>query len=326
MRLEQFEYIITIAQCRSLSQAAKELFITQPTLSINLQNIEAELGFPIFSRSYKGVELTPKGQELYEIALRIQQQLENVKRLSREELCGGKLELAAVPVFCNAAMLMLIKQLKETNSALELNIHEIPRGEALPVLVEKKVRMSIGLFMAGEAPQLHQMAAQNQLLVEPLFRDQMFAFLPKNHPLVEEKQIKLKQLEGEQAILLRDNINEFLMEEYVPERILKHCYCFRERDSVLKAVSKGMGYSVLPGLMAMDNIYVNTELVSVVPLAGNSASITLYLAYSACKALTSEENLVKRILVQMCSGFRKKIQQQAHVEISDDAADMNLFY
>ena len=322
MRLEQFEYIITIAQCRSLSQAAKELFITQPTLSINLQNIEAELGFPIFSRSYKGVELTPKGQELYEIALRIQQQLENVKRLSREELCGGKLELAAVPVFCNAAMLMLIKQLKETNSALELNIHEIPRGEALPVLVEKKVRMSIGLFMAGEAPQLHQMAAQNQLLVEPLFRDQMFAFLPKNHPLVEEKQIKLKQLEGEQAILLRDNINEFLMEE----RILKHCYCFRERDSVLKAVSKGMGYSVLPGLMAMDNIYVNTELVSVVPLAGNSASITLYLAYSACKALTSEENLVKRILVQMCSGFRKKIQQQAHVEISDDAADMNLFY
>lgn len=326
MRLEQFEYIIAIAQYHSLSQAAKALFITQPTLSINLQNIEAEVGFPVFTRSYKGMELTGKGQELYEIALQIQQQIKGVKRLSQAGPSDAKINLAAVPVFCNAAMLMLLKQIKQIRPELKLYIHETAREDALLELINKKANMSVGLYIAGEAGQLYQTAARNRLVLEPLYKDSMFVFLPKNHPLTEQTQIRLRQLEKETIILLRDGTNEFPLEECIPESMIGLCYSFKERDSVLKAVSKGMGYAVLPGLMAVDNIYVDTELVTVLPIADQGVPITLYLAYSVSKPLTTEEQLIKRVLIQMFHEIRKREVKQFPLEPDENVMEMDFFY
>lgn len=71
MRLEHFLYVVEIAEHRSLSKAARNLYITQPSLSVSLQNLENELGFQVFERSHKGMVLTEKGREFYQIAKRI---------------------------------------------------------------------------------------------------------------------------------------------------------------------------------------------------------------------------------------------------------------
>ena len=63
MQLEQFLYANEIAKCGSITQAAKNLFITQPSLTIAIQKLETELGFFLFNRSQKGVQITEKGEE-----------------------------------------------------------------------------------------------------------------------------------------------------------------------------------------------------------------------------------------------------------------------
>lgn len=82
MRLEHFQYIVEIARCKSMSKASKKLYITQPSLSTAIQNLEEELGFQIFKRSASGVTLTDKGESLLKIAEEIVRQLEQVKELS----------------------------------------------------------------------------------------------------------------------------------------------------------------------------------------------------------------------------------------------------
>lgn len=62
MKLEQIEQVVEIARQKSISQAAGNLFISQPSLSLSIQHLEEELGEPLFIRSNKGVRLTPLGR------------------------------------------------------------------------------------------------------------------------------------------------------------------------------------------------------------------------------------------------------------------------
>ena len=126
MRLEHFHYIVEIARCKSMSKASKKLYITQPSLSTAIQNLEDELGFQIFKRSASGVALTDKGEQLLEIAENIVNQLERVKELADPDTdTMVHLNLAAVPVFCNALMIELIQSLKRVQPLVSLNILEL---------------------------------------------------------------------------------------------------------------------------------------------------------------------------------------------------------
>ena len=79
MRLEHFQYVVEIAHCKSMSKPSKKLYITQPSLSTAIQNLEEELGFQIFKRSASGVALTEKGEEFFKIADEMVKQLGLIK-------------------------------------------------------------------------------------------------------------------------------------------------------------------------------------------------------------------------------------------------------
>ena len=63
MTLTQLKYVITVAEEKSMNEAAKKLFISQPSLSSAIKEIEEEIGFNVFKRSNKGVIITPEGEE-----------------------------------------------------------------------------------------------------------------------------------------------------------------------------------------------------------------------------------------------------------------------
>ena len=64
MTLQQLKYLVTVAECGSISEAAQKLFISQPSLSAAIQNLEKEMGVTAFSRFSKGVVITREGEEL----------------------------------------------------------------------------------------------------------------------------------------------------------------------------------------------------------------------------------------------------------------------
>ena len=69
-------YFIAVANCRSFTKAAEAMFVTQPTISKRISLLEEELGFPLFSRTSKKVELTEKGRELYEYLAGVQKDID----------------------------------------------------------------------------------------------------------------------------------------------------------------------------------------------------------------------------------------------------------
>ena len=178
MRLEHFQYVVEIARCKSMSKASKKLYITQPSLSTAIQNLEDELGFQIFKRSASGVALTEKGEEFLKISEEMVKQLGLIKDLSDpDKETVTTLNLAAVPVFCNALMIQLIQLLKKNHPQINVNIMELRPTKILPTLVSGQADLAIGTFSPSTREQVFQEAAKNNLIIEPIYEDEMYCFL-----------------------------------------------------------------------------------------------------------------------------------------------------
>ena len=74
MTLQQLKYALTIAECGSMNEAAKQLFISQPSLSETMKELETEIGFDIFLRSNRGIVITPDGEEFLGYARQVTEQ------------------------------------------------------------------------------------------------------------------------------------------------------------------------------------------------------------------------------------------------------------
>jgi DNA-binding transcriptional LysR family regulator len=289
MRLEHFQYIVEIARCKSMSKASKKLFITQPSLSTAIQGLETELGFQIFKRSASGVALTDKGESLLHIAEDVVFQLEQIKELSDpDNATTVTINVAAVPVFCNALMMDLIQQLHRDYPFINLNILELRPCKILPTLIAGTADIAIGCYQPSTKQQILQEANKNGFSIEPVFQDKMVCFLPRNHPLARHKKVTFLELQssGLPGAVYNDHV---LMDSFdcisasdIPEtEVGRDSYSFTDRSSIKKAVSKGLAFTTLPRLMAYDDIYVTSGMIIPVPLADTNLQLTMFLAYPA---------------------------------------------
>ncbi len=304
MRLEHFQYVVEIAQCKSMSKASKKLFITQPSLSTAIQNLEDELGFQIFKRSASGVVLTEKGEELLKISEGMVKHLEMVKELANpDHEIVTTLNLAAVPVFCNALMIQLIQLLKKNHPHVNVNIMELRPNKILQTLVSGQADLAIGTYSPSSKEQTFQEAAKNNLIIEPIFEDSMYCFLHRNHPLARRESVTFDDIVESDTVPAFFN-DHALMDSYetiqqVNTEYGHNYYSFTDRASIKKAVSKGLAYTVLPHLMAYDDVYVNSGMIIPVPLADADVVLTTYVAYSSRNILPKSAELTIDIIRQM---------------------------
>ena len=315
MRLEHFQYIVEIARCKSMSKASKKLYITQPSLSTAIQNLEEELGFQIFKRSAAGVALTEKGEELLKISEEMVKQLGMIKDLSDpDKESVTTLNLAAVPVFCNSMMIDLIQLLRKNHPHINVNIMELRPTKILSALISGQADLAIGTFSPSTKEQVFQEAAKHNITIEPLYEDEMYCFLHRNHPLARNTSVTFEDLISGDTIPAFFN-DYALMGSYeglqqIDTEFSDNYYSFTDRASIKKAVSKGLAYAHLPHLMAYDDIYVTSGMIIPVPLADADVSLTNYLAYSARNPLPKSAKLTMELIRQLY----KRVEEKRNAE------------
>lgn len=310
MRLEHFQYIVEIARCKSMSKASKKLYITQPSLSTAIQNLEEELGFQIFKRSASGVALTDKGESLLEIAEEIVGQLDKVKELSDPNTdTVTNINLAAAPVFCNALMINLIQALKKEQPLINLNILELRPCKILPSLISGTADLAVGTYSPSTKEQIFQEAAKNNISIEPIFDDKMYCYLPRNHPMAHKHSVSMEDLSDSTPAFFNDHVFMESYECHQPKvELSKNYYSFTDRASIKKAISKGLAYAILPRLMSYDDIYLNSGMIISVPLADADVALTNYIAYSARGSLPKATTMTIDLIKKLYHDIAQKLQ------------------
>lgn len=196
MTLTQLNYIIAVDRCRNFAQAAKECFVTQPTLSMQIQKLEDYLQIIIFDRSKTPVEPTPMGVKVLEYARKVMhgaQELEELSKSLRGEV-AGEFILAVIPTLAPYVLPLFVQQFVAEYPEVELKIYEHQTDEIIRLLKEGKLDGAI-LATPLEDKQLHE---------EHLFMEPFKVFLSPKHELLKKKAIEEKDLNLRHAWLLKE--------------------------------------------------------------------------------------------------------------------------
>lgn len=137
MELRHLRYFIAVAETGSLSRAAEKLFIAQPPLSVQIRQLEEELGQPLFTRHPKGVRLTAAGQALLPEARYLLDRAARAVEVVRQAGTGpsGNLSVGFVPSASSTVLPVLVRQLRRLHAGVHLELREMISSEQIDALV-----------------------------------------------------------------------------------------------------------------------------------------------------------------------------------------------
>ena len=195
MTLIQLKYIITVAEEKSMNEAAKKLFISQPSLSSAIKEIEEEIGFNVFKRSNKGVIITPEGEEFVGYARQVVEQytLLETKYIEKQRTKKKFGVSTQHYTFAVNAFIEMVKQfgMEEYEFAIrETKTHEIIEDV-------KNFKSEIGILYLNEFNKkvLNKIFAESGMEFHPLLDCHIYVYISKNHPLANKKLITLQELQ-----------------------------------------------------------------------------------------------------------------------------------
>ena len=195
MRIQQLQYIIKIVETGSMNEAAKQLFITQPSLSNAVKDLENEMGIEIFIRNPKGITLTRDGMEFLSYARQVVEQIDLLSERYKNPV--GSRELFSVSsqhyAFVVEAFVSLLK--KSDMEKYELFLRETRTWEIIDDV--KNFRSEVGVLFLNSYNRdvLSKMLDDNHLIATHLFTAQPHIFVSKTNPLAKKEIVHLSDLE-----------------------------------------------------------------------------------------------------------------------------------
>ena len=253
MNLEQFRYIKEVALCRSISKAAKQLYLTQPTISNAIHNFEEEVGYKIFQRSNQGVALTDEGEKLMGSIDVILNEVESIKNSnSTGDYITGDVYVDASPTICSTIMPQVIIACKQAYPGISVHVKESFTDKSITSLMAGLSNISITSFVGTEQLKSlqHSLGARN-FDAEPLLTEPFMLYTGADCALNKEETVNLEDAYAYPWILLQEHSYEencVLMgeNEMCPNSIIS----FQDKDSVKQAISANLGVAVMASSFA----------------------------------------------------------------------------
>jgi len=240
----QLDYVVALDELRHFGRAAQRCHVSQPTLSMQLAQLEQGLGAALFERASNGVTPTPLGAEIAHRARIILAQLDDVVMLAQTDTkrLGGLIRLGTIASLGPYFLPRFLRTLHQKHPALKLYIRE-----DRPVDIEREVEEGTIDCAIGPAP------ASASLVFRPIGTERIWLAVPSEHPLSEQEVIQLKDLAGQRFLSL--GVGHRLAESLrdlagASGAIIVDDYAGTSLDAIRQMVSIGMGLSIFPDLYA----------------------------------------------------------------------------
>lgn len=251
MTLQQIMYAITISEKGSMNKAAEILYISQPSLTSAIKELEKETGITIFSRTGKGVVPTKDGEEFLIYARQIYQQYELL-----QQKYGKKGNIKRKFGISTQHYSFAVKAFVETVKNFDTRNYEfaIREEKTFEVICDVgNLRSEIGiLYLSGfNRKIIEKMLKENELEFHKLIECNAYVYLWKNHPLANEKSIRFEQLADYPCLSFEqgDNSSFYFAEEILSEneyaRTIKAC----DRATMLNLMVGLDGYTLCSGII-----------------------------------------------------------------------------
>jgi LysR family transcriptional regulator, transcription activator of glutamate synthase operon len=296
METDYIAEFIKIAQVKSFSQAAEELYISQSTLSKHIKALETTLGVQLFDRTTRRVKLTSFGQHILVLSEQIVENSRKIHQMAQTQQTRNRnhLLITSIPVMAQYNITGSIATFLKEHTDIHLTFSENESFVIKKLLENGDFELAFTRIIDQKDPALEYL---------PFYQDTLVAVLPKKHPLANRKRIDLKELVDEKFIFLDENT---LLYDYLNDLCRKsgfhpHIIQTAHRpENIIDLVSKDFGISLLyrrqsdyvnnPNTVAIDITPESTSLIALTKLKSHTLS---YAASSFWKHIEKVKGLPK---------------------------------
>lgn len=253
MTLQQLKYAIVIAENKSMNEAAKQLFISQPTLSEAVKSLEKEIGIEIFIRTTKGIIITPQGEEFLGYARQISEQYELMENKYLNQPLKKKFSVSM------QHYTFAVKAFVETIQQVGMNEYEFSVRESKTYDVidnVKNFKSELGVLYLNDFNEkaMTKLFHTNNIIFKELFTCDTYVYLWEKHPLADKKIISMEELQEYPCLSFDQGENNsfFLAEEMKSTYDYKKIIKVDDRATVLNLMKGLNGYTLCSGIISED--------------------------------------------------------------------------
>lgn len=194
MTLQQLKYVITIAKIGTLSGAAKELFVSQPSLTKSVKELEKEMGISIFDRTNKGIAVSGEGEVFLGYARQVLEQAALLEETYKAHP-GGKQEFCVSTQHYSFAVNAFVDVIHEYGGEnYDFSLRETQTYEILDDVARMKSEIGVLYYNDFNKTVLQKMMKANDLTFTELFVARPHVFISTGHPLAGKKAVTMEEL------------------------------------------------------------------------------------------------------------------------------------
>lgn len=254
MTIQQLKYIVTIADKGTISEAAKSLFVSQPSLTNSIKDLENELQITIFNRTNKGVDVTNEGQEFLGYARQVLDQM----NLLEERFLNGLKQNPRFSVstqhysFAVNAFVDFIHQFGYDK--YDFTLRETQTYEIIEDVSKLKSEIGILYLSSKNKEVISNILKQRDLVFEELFTVNPHIFISSKHPLANNEIIKMEQLKDYPYLTYEQGEHNsfYFSEEILPTFVSNKNIKVGDRATLFNLAIGLNGYTVCTGVISKE--------------------------------------------------------------------------
>lgn len=249
MTITQLQYALALAEHRNFTLAAEKCFVTQPTLSMQIQKLEEELEVLIFDRTKKPIQLTQVGEKIIEQARRIVNESERIQDIIdiQKGFVGGDFKLGIIPTVMPTLLPMFLNTFIKKYPKVNLIIEEKNTAEIIRKL--KNGHLDAGILATP--------LEDENIIEKVLYYEPFVGYIPQNNSLFHKEKIHPDDLDSNDLLLLEDG-------HCFTEGVLNICKTKFEKNSdkfelksgsfetLIQLANEGLGVTLLPYLHTLN--------------------------------------------------------------------------
>jgi LysR family hydrogen peroxide-inducible transcriptional activator len=249
MTITQLKYVLAVAEHKNFTLAADKCFVTQPTLSMQIQKIEDELSIQIFDRTKKPIQLTDIGQKIVNQAKNIVNEADRIQDIVEQQkgFVGGEFKLGIIPTIMPTLLPMFLSNFIKKYPKVKLIIEELNTDEIITKLNNGHLDAAI-----AATPLLEEKIKEIVLYFEPFV-----AYIPESHQHYQKQEIEVADLNLDEILLLQDGhcfrdgiLN--LCKNNIRNEINHFQIESGSFETLIKLADEGLGTTLLPFLHTLD--------------------------------------------------------------------------
>lgn len=304
MKLAQLQQLVSLHEHGTFSRAAEALYISQPSLSVSIRELEMELGAQLIIRGNRGILFTPLGEQVLEQARQILAGADEILRMCRDASLAGELRVASTPHYCAQILIEVKLRVERLHSAVMLTLQEDDSASILQEVESGAVDLGMIQVCDLDEARLASSVQSGAVQYQPLFEEEMCVSVVEPHPLAQRDRVEAEDLLQYPYGSYKKAMNRWVAELFTRHGCTNQIFRINDIAPLRLIQARERAFTVVPRrCIACGNAMYHSQMIPL-PIDGLHLTSTVGLLYRE-RSQSSLQKAAIAVLQEECERYQQ---------------------